>query len=341
MAHEPHWLRRCLKSTQVYFAPIPSIPSIPPIPPIPLLFLLLPLLIGCQFEGDEALRPQTTAAYILQRMPEGHRIVRHAGEEVDLDWRVVAGLSPAEIGGLDGHSERFWVGGNGVLWQCSPQGEVEQTMALDSFSAHFVRVGYRTLLMTDTLRDELLFMDLRRETVVRRKLDSVAGQPLYSGGYFYLAAGHRVKVYQELAYAPVAEAVFERPVVDLQVDWRARIQVYTGTRDSLYQAVLDYNSHRVTSPEQPVNIRKERQSPYRKAYFGQELTTRRTLGKNGQFLRVRGIDDFEYDFFSRRAYLLKGDSLQIYHESQDSLATYFLGTGAWLHSWYHPSAVVD
>lgn len=307
---------------------------------VPFLYILL-AVTGCQFEGDEALIPTTRVSYLVLRTEVGHRIIRQDANGINTNWQSELGFIESSTGGLDGNTEYLWVGGAQALWKCTPSGELLETIELGEFDPHLIKVGEKTLLLCDTTQGKLIFMDLKSENLIHRDLDGVNGQPRYLGGQFYVPADKKVWIYQELAYAVLDSVTFSNRVLGLQPDQRARIEVYTGNRDSLLLTLLDYNSHQILSVEKAANYRKRRISPYRQAYFGKELTTAKALGTHNQFGTQRGIVDFEYDFFDRRAFLLQGDTLLVLDELAGSVEKQYLGRGSWLHSWYHQGAMAE
>jgi len=274
------------------------------------------LLAACRFEaGDTAFVPETVASYVLYHDSTAGRnhLLRYRGTEGQRDWQQTVGMAPETLGGIDGEEEDLWLGSNQpgeVLRLDAPSGRLAETYSVEDLRSHFLAVGEAVLMLCDTLALEAGLLSREGGGLVRFDLPAPPGQPLYRGGQFYLPVGREVWVFQARARAILAKVALAYPVVDLQHDQRSTIWVYTAQGDTLWKAGLEYHSHLFTDPPEPTpGLVKERYSPYRQVNYGTERTTTVRLTNDGRLGALRGVVDFEYDFFAQTTFYRQGDTL--------------------------------
>lgn len=288
----------------------------PPMARLLLTLALICLLAACRFEaGDTAFVPQTVASYVLYHdsTAGNNHLLRYRGIEGQLDWQQTVGMAPATLGGIDGEKEDLWLGSNQpgqVLRLDAVSGLLAQTYPVGELRSHFLAVGEAVLMLSDTVAQQAGLLSREGGALVTFDLPLPPGQPLYRGGQFYLPVGREVWVFQAQARAILAKVALDYPVVDLQHDQRSTIWVYTAQGDTLWKAGLEYHNHLLTDPPEPnPGLVKERYSPYRQVNYGTERTTTVRLTRNGGLGALRGVIDFEYDFFEQTTFYRQQDTL--------------------------------
>ena len=307
-------------------------------------FLLASLLISCRYDQDFNFVPQTQQAYFLMQN-NGQlelRLFEPEGNVFLNDWGGSKGLNnPGDIAGA---GEELWVSlpDQSSLARFDIEKDELENFSLGNFKAHFLSIGERYLLMSDTLSNQLGFFHLRRKELTTLDLDQQPGKAVYRSTKFYLILGQNdLAIYNELALAPEEILNFDREVFDLLVDNRFSTWVYT--RDSLnYRTTVSWNSNAIDLPAQQVAENKLAHSPYLQPTFDKEFTGFVGLAE-GRLLNSPNplADDFAADFFEGNAYYVANDSLRLLDLSGESSRVLGPYTGTFRNSFFYLAAEED
>ncbi|MEM8887747.1 MAG: hypothetical protein AAGD28_07150 [Bacteroidota bacterium] len=304
-----------------------------------LSFLLIAsLLFSCRYDQDFEFVPKTQQAYFLMDH-NGQRELRLYEPEGNIflnEWGVSKGLNnPGDIAGA---GEELWISlpDQSSLARFDIENDELENFSLGNFKAHFLCVGERYLLMSDTLTNQLGFFHLKRKELTSLDLDQQPGKAAYRSTKFYLILGEKdLAIYNELALAPEESLSFEREIFDLVIDNRFSTWVYT--RDSLnYRSTVSWNSNSVDIAAIEVLEDKVAHSPYLQPTFDKEFTGIVALSGNRLLNFPNPLaDDFAADFFEGNAYYVANDSLRLLNLAGES--TQLLGSysGTFANSFFY------
>jgi hypothetical protein len=215
------------------------------------------------------------------------------------------------------------VGSGNSLWLSMGQelleidleaGALRRRIPITDLSPHFLCLGREQLLIGDTVSNQIAFLSLKTEALIRRQLtDSLQAKATYLAQTFYLGIDSmQVLLYHETAFAPLTKVQLAAPLVQISRDYVQSVACLTqASGDStLSISLIDANARMLIRPTQATDWNKIQYSPYSVANFGKEFTGPARL-RNRQlapsaFVRV---DDYEFDFFEATYYYLAQDSL--------------------------------
>jgi len=304
-------------------------------------FLIVSLLFSCRYDEDFEFVPKTQQAYFLMDN-NGQREVRRYEPEGNAflnEWGASKGLN--NPGDIAGSGEELWISlpDQSSLARFDIEKDELENFPLGNFKAHFLCVGERYLLLSDTLTKQLGFFHLKRKELTTLDLDQQPGKAAYRSTKFYLILGEKdLAIYNELALAPEETLSFERELFDLVIDNRFSTWVYT--RDSLnYRTTVSWNSNAIDLAAQEVPEDKVAHSPYLQPTFDKEFTGIVALSGD-RLLNFPAplADDFAADFFEANAYFVANDSLRVLDLFEGEIRVLGFYPGTFANSFFYLAA---
>ncbi|MEM7369193.1 MAG: hypothetical protein AAF587_11385 [Bacteroidota bacterium] len=293
-----------------------------------IFFLLSLLLIACRFDGDEVYYPVTERGYILGIHPlDGSKeILRIDQQSLHRHWENSWQGLGGKISDMAGQEDRLWLSsgeGNRLIEiDLKTETQVRQ-IDLPQFSPHYLSIGTTYVLLSDTLSNQVAFLNQKTESLTVLALDHQPGEAMYIAPVFYLLMGQKeIQILHETALAPLGELSLEHPHESLAYDYRNTVICYSRrTEDSvLFQTDIDVNTFQILAPAVQLPFNKVRHSPYRSQNFGKERTNSVRLLTNGNLTPevFEAVTDFEIDFFESNYYYVRRDSVFRYHIDSQS-----------------------
>lgn len=310
---------------------------------LPLFFLSL-FLMSCDYDQDFEFVPATQAAFFLMN-ENGQQQLRKVEADGSIlpNWGENLGLAAPDD--IAGNGAELWVSVASdkklVLLDLETETQ-KQSFDLGDFQGHYLCMGSRYLLLSDTVNQALGFFHLKDQELIRISLNQRPGKAVYRSTKFFLQLGDQsVSIYNEQALAPYAELDFSRPIIDLVLD--NRYSTWVISKDTqVYQSSISWNSNAIEMEAQPFTASKVRYSPYLQANFGKEFTRQLNL-VNGRLANSPNppADDFEVDFFESNIYFTFQDSLRIKDVFENEITILGPFTGIFRNAYFYLATASD
>ncbi|MEL6732584.1 MAG: hypothetical protein AAFP83_15750 [Bacteroidota bacterium] len=283
--------------------------------------LLLSFLISsCSWEDDAQFIPETQEIYILVEENDPSSQILYQ----IVDTQVIPFLPGTDVTDIDGADTELWMCVQGQVRVYDAESQEERSWRGQDFEATTLVVGETTVLLCDSINDQLVFLDRQKLTEESRKSPVVSPQlPFYKAGKFYLVENDStLRVYQETAYALIRTLPFPLPISDIYTNDRA--DLFLGhLSDSTYrETMLDVNGLQILAQTEETDYTKRRFSPYPRANFGKELLGNLRLFLDQRVSNTVQAQDFEADFLEAEIYYLAQDTLSRYDWFEKTIHTY-------------------
>lgn len=280
-------------------------------------------LAACRFDGDANYYPITERGYLLGIHPETglKEILRVDQENLQTHWEDSwSGLGGA-VSDIDGWEDRLWVSsgeGDGLIEINLATETQSRRINTPDFSPHFLSIGKNYLLLSDTIKNQIAFLNQETESLTIFELEKQPGIALYVAPVFYLQLDQKdIRLFHETAIAPIGDLNLEFPLEDLAYDFRNTVICYSRrmSDSALFQTDIDINTFQITQSAVELPFDKVRHSPYRSRNFGKERVNLVRLRTNRELTPsvFEPVIDFEIDFFESHYYYLSRDSIFRYH----------------------------
>jgi len=293
--------------------------------------------VGCKFDADSEFYRVTRAAFFLvQDTASGEKQIVQLKEGTLIQgWNQSIGIGNSKLSHMTGSNEQFWIANaaDRSVYEINALDEsTENIYDTDSLTPHFICLGTKYLLISDSVRNQLGFMKVKKGKMEVVNTTHTPQQAYYQSGLFFLQENDSLlSVYSELALTPIQQVSLKRNIEDIQFDGIAVAHIYTRLDPTkpLHEARYDRNAQVLSVSEFVAGFEKRQYSPYSFQRYNKEWTEPVTLNEQsavvGSNFGINDVSSFQMDFFEAEVYYLQSDSLFIYniHEQNRSTGLYF------------------
>lgn len=286
---------------------------------------------SCRLDDDSSYEIRTYSSFFLVQKPNGLlSIYRYQQDlhQMDSAWNLNANVPDAELSDALMLDNVVWIA-SGVqksIFQLSPTfGSVKEKFDNLPIAPHYIAVGEKQVLISDTAAGKIAFVKLRNGDVQEIEFEGKPGKSLYNSGKFYLQVDDSlVAIYDESAMTTRATVSNGLLVDALLLNRYHAIVVISHDSTTTYQVLIDPNSDILIGEKYPVFFTKILPTPYFSAKFGGEFIKDLQI-QGGNLMDQTGtiladsIQDFEADFFEGTLFYTRGQDLVV--KSIDSLLT--------------------
>ncbi|MEM6264963.1 MAG: hypothetical protein AAGI38_20795 [Bacteroidota bacterium] len=309
-------------------------------PPLKLLALLLTAccLCSCEFDPDEEFIPVTQSSLLLVKEETGRaELWQQEGEVLNPNLGSALGL---EILDLAGEANFCWLaaGQAGLVKFNMETNQVATSFVFDTLGVHRLTVGSIYILVGDTLRNSLLFVNKEDgELEYQIALEASPRKLLWRNQRFYVQVGsNEIHTFREETLSPLEKYTFDYPIVDLQAD--NGLSVWVQTQDSVLRATaISVVTDQVRRPiEEAVTYQKVRYTPFARDLYGSAILEDFFL-EDGQLsgTALTEVQDFEVDFFSGTLWISQRDTVKIRNIRSGNLAALRQGSPIFIKAYHY------
>lgn len=279
------------------------------------------ICLACRFDGDADYYPITQKSFLLGEDPSSHMpevlLIKDNTfiQDWDQNWSELNG-SLSDMAGQDD-----------LLWLCSGEGErileidaeaeqITRILETPNVSPHFICSGTTYLFLSDTIENQVAFVNRRTESLIILATDSMPGEAHYVAPYFFVVVGKQnVAIYHEDALTEIASFDVGQALIGLEYDHVQNLLCLSQAHpdSQVYRSDIDINTLQIISI-QTLGSLDIRFSPYTTVLYGKEWPFLVRFLADGIVAPAAfdTVKSLEMDFFESRYYYVSRDSLHTY-----------------------------
>lgn len=279
-------------------------------------------MVGCRIDDDSSYEIRTYSSFLLVKKPSGLLSIYRYQQEahlLDSSWNLGAGIPDADLSDATMVDNLVWIASgpqNAILQVNASHGSVAEKFDNLPLAPHFIAVGAKQMLVSDTVAGKVAFIKLRNGDVQEIAFEGKPGMCIYNSGKFYLQVDDSlVSIYDETAMTPRATVSIARRLDAMMLNRYHAIIVMTHDSAATYKAVIDPNADYLIGNDF-VFYSKFVPTPYFSQRFGGEYLRDLEI-LNGNLIDETGlvladtIADFEADFFEGTLFYTRGQDLVV------------------------------
>ncbi len=277
---------------------------------------------GCRMDDDSSYEIRTYSSFFLIQKPNGLRsIYRYQQDfhQLDSAWNLKANVPDAQLSDASMVDNRIWIasGPQNAILQVNPAyGSVQEKFSNLPLAPHYIAIGDKQILISDTAAGKVAFLKLRNGDVQEIQFEGKPGMCIYNSGKFYLQVNDSlVSIYDESALTTRATVSIGLRISSLVLNRYRAIIAMSADSMGTYQALITHSADYLAG-NYAVLFSKFVPTPYFSKSFGTEyLADLEILDGNlindSLIVLADSIADFEADFFEGTLFYTRGGDLVV------------------------------